>query len=123
MSNLDLAINKYSLKNSIDELIKGLQSKGDLPLGQNEYSPFQEYMMNLIKIKSNNDLAEQLKTFDRTLKQFAVSSKKTTTNLIETLENFSKTTSKSSSVLNILTGVLALATIIQAIVTALNIFK
>lgn len=123
MTNLELAIKKFSLENSIEELIKGLQSKGELPLGQNEYPLFQEYMLNLIKIKSSNNLAEQLITFNDSLNQFATSSKKTTASLTNTLDNFSKTANSSSRVLNFLTGVLALATITQVIVTAYNIFN
>ncbi len=42
MSNLDLAIDKYSLEKTTEELINRLQNKGNLPLSiNNEYPLFQ----------------------------------------------------------------------------------
>lgn len=123
MSNLELAVKKYNLENSVSELIEALHTRGGLPLSSNEYSQFQEFITDLIKIKSNSELTQQLEIFDTSLNLFAEQTISTMENLSKDLEEFTLSTSKSSKVLNWLTFGLMLATIVQAIVTISNIWK
>ncbi len=107
MGSLKEALEKYDGSSSAEELIKGIQNGGyKYGLNPSSEAPnFQNYLISLLKLKTDKELAMCLNNFKDVVKEFSL------------------TSSKSAKILNFWTKALVFTTIALVIVTIVGIFK
>lgn len=134
MSNINEALLKYNNKSSVDEIIEGLQKGSYVDgLSMPEKPIFQEYLINLLRLKSSKELKETIILVQKQMVHSSsaiMTSMNTSSNkLSESLnqlnaqiQEFSKSNNNSANALNKWTKILAVATIVLGLASIIQIF-